>query len=327
MKTLICKISMFQFFSLLFLTTLLFIISGCVSHQDGPDSIKEEQNYSITKIQGKPVLQIPEKEATWLTVAGATALYPLYSSAHRQVVEKSRLYDNLLQTRTPDAYNKLINYKADVIFVAQPSDGQKKQAANADIKLTYTPFAREAFVFIVNANNPVGSLSEQQVQDIFSGKITRWSQIGGSDQSIQIWQRPEDSGSQTIMQAVVMKGKKMLPLEKSTEISVMAGVIHKVAAYQNTQNSIGYTFRYYATQVNKNLLKDIKLLAVNGITPSSENIRNGTYPYIVDAYMVTRDKSTPQAKKFVDWFLTPQGQQLVQDVGYVPLYKTLSDVR
>lgn len=326
MKISISKLSESKKVSLLFLTSSLFIISGCASHQNGPDRIKEEQNYSITKIQGKPVLQIPEKEATWLTVAGATALYPLYSSAYHQVVIKPSWY-SMLHTRTPDAYDKLINYKADVIFVAQPSDGQKKRAANADIKLTYTPFAREAFVFIVNANNPVSSLSEQQVQDIFSGKITRWSQIGGSDQSIQIWQRPEDSGSQTIMQAVVMKGKKMLPLEQSTEISVMAGVIHKVAAYQNTQNSIGYTFRYYATQMNKDLLKDIKLLAINGITPSSENIRNGTYPYIVDAYMVTREKSTPQAKKFVDWFLTPQGQQLVQDVGYVPLYKTLSDIK
>ncbi|OSL68641.1 putative ATP binding protein of ABC transporter [Escherichia coli TA054] len=326
MKISISKVSIFQFFSLLFLTTLLFIISGGVSHQDGPDSIKEVKDYSVTKLQGKPILQIPNKEATWLTVAGATALYPLYSSAYHQVVVEPS-WHSILHTRTPEAYDKLINYKTDVIFVAQPSNGQKKRAKDADIKLIYTPFARDAFVFIVNANNPVSSLSEQQIQDIFSGKITHWSQIGGSDQSIQIWQRPEDSGSQTIMQAEVMKGKQMLPLEKSTEISLMAGVIHKVAAYQNTQNSIGYTFRYYATQMNKNLLKDIKLLAVNGITPSSENICNGTYPYIVDAYMVTREKSTPQARKFVDWFLTPQGQQLVQDVGYVPLYKILSDVR
>lgn len=78
--------------------------------------------------------------------------------------------------------------------------------------------------------------------------------------------------------------------------------------------------------MNANMLKmrkQIKLLAINGITPTEENIRNGTYPYIVEAYMVTCENPTPETQKLVDWFLSPQGQQLVQDVGYVPLYNTL----
>ncbi|EES7599282.1 hypothetical protein ACRV9Z_000898 [Escherichia coli] len=79
--------------------------------------------------------------------------------------------------------------------------------------------------------------------------------------------------------------------------------------------------RYYATQMNAD--KNIKLLAINGIAPTAENIRNGKYPYIVDAFMITRENTTSETQKLLEWFLTPQGQSLVEDVGYVPMYKTL----
>lgn len=82
--------------------------------------------------------------------------------------------------------------------MAQPPVGRKR-AEESGVTLLYTPFAREAFVFIVNADNPVNSLTEQQVRDIFSGAITNWRTVGGNDQEIQTWQRLEDSGSQTVM--------------------------------------------------------------------------------------------------------------------------------
>lgn len=83
--------------------------------------------------------------------------------------------------------------------MAQPSDGQKKRAEKSGVTLLYTPFAREAFVFIVNADNPVNSLTEQQVRDIFSGAITNWRAVGGDDQEIQtatpgrLWQPDGDA--------------------------------------------------------------------------------------------------------------------------------------
>ncbi|HCJ5914237.1 TPA: PstS family phosphate ABC transporter substrate-binding protein, partial [Escherichia coli] len=217
--------------------------------------------------------------------------------------------------------NKIVKGNADIIFVAQPSGGQKKRAEESGVTLIYTPFAREAFVFIVNADNPVNSLTEQQVRDIFSGAITNWRTVGGNDQEIQTWQRPEDSGSQTVMQSQVMKNVRMISPQETKVASVMEGMIKVVAEYRNTNNAIGYTFRYYATQMNAD--KNIKLLAINGITPTAENIRNGKYAYIVDAFMVTRENTTSETQKLVEWFLTPQGQSLVEDVGYVPLYPTM----
>lgn len=314
---------------------VLTLTAGCVEREGYYNSVREEENRELTTIWGEPTLRYTDEWQKWPRVYGATALYPLYASAYYQLVPEptdsahtSVAWQNygLYQTRTPEAYDNLIKGTANIIFVAQPSEGQKKRAAEAGVKLTYTPFAREAFVFIVDIKNPVNTLTEQQVKDIFSGKVTRWNKAGGSNERIKVWQRPEDSGSQTVMQGVVMQGTPMLPAKKSTVIDLMGGLITEVADYQNTPSSIGYTFRYYVTRMNANMLKmrkQIKLLAINGIAPTEENIRNGTYPYIVEAYMVTRENPTPETQKLVDWFLSPQGQQLVQDVGYVPLYKTL----
>ncbi|EAS3207653.1 PstS family phosphate ABC transporter substrate-binding protein [Salmonella enterica] len=120
------------------------------------------------------------------------------------------------------------------------------------------------------------------------------------------------------MLAKVMKNTRMMSPQETEVVSVMDGMIKVIAEYRNTYGAIGYTFRYYATQMNAD--KNIKQLAVNGIAPTVDNIRNGTYPYTVDVYMVTREHPTAETQKLVDWFLSPQGQQLVQDVGYVPLY-------
>lgn len=326
-----------KFTGVLLLGTAL--LAGCVDREGYYNSVREEESHGLTSLQGQPELRYSEDWSRWPRVYGATALYPLYASAYYQLIPEPKDADRtsrawqeygLQQTRTAEAYDSLIKGTATVIFVAQPSEGQKKRAEQAGVKLKYTAFAREAFVFIVDIKNPVNSLSEQQVKDIFSGKVSRWNKVGGSDERIKVWQRPEDSGSQTVMKGLVMQDTPMLPAKKSTVIDLMGGLITEVADYQNAPSSVGYTFHYYVTRMNDNMLKmrkQIKLLAINGVAPTEENIRNGTYPYIVDAYMVTRENPTPETQKFVDWFLSPQGQQLVEDVGYVPLYKTLLDIK
>lgn len=302
--------------------------------QDAEKSVKETidtrdfrpdvADSALVTLQGEPALRFTQR---WPRLDGATAAYPLYASAFyalnafpAEMKDYEITSGYLDNSRTPQAYNNLIADRVDIIFVAQPSTSQKQRAQNEGVKLTYTPFAREAFVIIANKKNPVNSLTEQQVRDIFSGKVRRWDEVGGDQHNIQIWQRPVDSGSQTVMLAKVMKDTPMLPAQETEIATAMEGVIHKVAEYQNNLPAIGYTFRYYATKMNAD--KGIKLLAINGIAPTVENIRNGSYPYTVDVYMVTRERPTPETQKLVDWFLSPQGQRLVQDVGYVPLYNT-----
>jgi len=90
-----------------------------------------------------------------------------------------------------------------------------------------------------------------------------------------------------------------------------------VADYRNYGNAIGFSFRYYVEGLFKH--DGVKLLKINGIAPTIENIQNGTYPEIGELVIIYRkDNTNPNVPKLTEWFLSPQGQQLVRDVGYVP---------
>lgn len=97
----------------------------------------------------------------------------------------------------------------------------------------------------------------------------------------------------------------------------MGGIIHEVSQYRNYKNAIGYTFRYYSTEMVGN--NEIQLLSIDGVEPTKENIRNGTYPLISEFYAVTAGTDNPNVKQFIDWIVSPEGQALVEKVGYVPV--------
>lgn len=258
----------------------------------------------------------------WPRLNGATAVYPVYASAvqalyHNLDVDSVRKYVRC--DRTSAAYDDLIHGQADIIFVAEPSAEQKASAKEQGVDLHFYPVAREAFVFVTHKDNPVTQLSETQIRDIYSGRVNNWLEVGGNDARIYPYQRPKGSGSQTIMLAAVMgKDKLRKPLETES-FNDMLGLLRNVANYQNSANSLGYTFRYYATQLHHS--PELRLLAVNGVAPTAENIRNGKYPYIIDIYMVTAGKPSRQSQKLIDWFLNRQGQKLIADVGYIPLVR------
>ncbi len=208
----------------------------------------DKLNNQLTPLRGKPQIQFTQN---WPRLDGATAAYPIYASAFYAlsvIPEDFHVWDYLDNSRTQEAYNKIVNGDADIIFVAQPSDGQKR-AEKSGVTLLYTPFAREAFVFIVNADNPVNSLTEQQVRDILVAQLPTGARLAVTIRRSRR-QRPEDSGSQTVMQSQVMKNVRMISPQETEVASMMEGMIKVVAEYRNTNNAIGYTFRYYATQMN-----------------------------------------------------------------------------
>lgn len=259
----------------------------------------------------------------WPRVDGATAAYPIYASAVQalyQGLDYNSVDPYIASRRTPEAYKALIAGKTDLIFAAQPSEQQKKLAAENGLTLTMVPLAQEAFVFIANKDNPVKNLSVEQIRAIYAGQINNWQEVGGENWDIIGYQRPEGSGSQTTMLAKVMQETKMRQPLESEVAAGMGGLIRRVANYQNTTNALGYSFRYYASQMNHS--DQLQLLSVNGIAPTPENIRNGSYPFSVNVYMITAGQPTPNTQKLMDWFLSPQGQKLVEDVGYVPVRPT-----
>lgn len=105
--------------------------------------------------------------------------------------------------QTHEAYTNLILGRADLIFAAGPSENQIRRAEDKGFELVLTPIGKEAFVFFVNSKNNIDGLSLEQIKGIYSGEITNWSEVGGNNDEIRAFQRPQDSGSQTALQRLM----------------------------------------------------------------------------------------------------------------------------
>lgn len=258
------------------------------------------------------------KEDELPVVDGATALFPVYCSFVEAIYPSDcKIEEYIGFNTTTGAYKRLIAGENDIIFVAQPSKEQIESAQKAGIEFNLYPIGYEAFVFLVNKKNPVSNLSLKQIKDIYTGKITNWKELGGKNQLIRPFQRDTNSGSQTAFLAVMGKDTELIPPE-THQVSGMDGLIDVVSNYQNHSNAIGYSFRYYVETMNKSV--NIKILNLNGVEPTRENIRTKTYPITDNFYAITvREKESENTKKFIDWILSEQGQKIIEKVGYVSL--------
>lgn len=242
-------------------------------------------------------------------VDGAAALYPVFSAfVDATYPENSVEFDGenftadsaLQYTNTRGAYKAVVDGDADIVFCAKPSEEQLAYAEQNGVELELVPIGCEAFVFIVNEDNPVDDLTIDQVKGLYSGEFTSWSQVGGDNYFVDALQRNEGSGSQTAMLSF-MGGQEM----KRNPLGFMG-------------RAIGFSFRYYVSGIVEN--GEVKMLSLNGVYPSKENISNGTYPIVSNFYAVYRkDNDNENVDILLDWILSPQGQQIVEESGYVPL--------
>jgi len=174
---------------------------------------------------------------------GATALYPVYAAFVQAVYPEKDypLYESeIVSSQTSYAFDRLLNGEVDMVFMAHPSENQMKNAAQQGIELTLTPIGREAFVFFVHTKNPVEELSIKQIQGIYSGKITNWKEVGGNDEEIRAFQRPEGSGSQSALISVMGDVPLMDPPSEDI-VSAMGGIIRETTNYRNKANAFGFS--------------------------------------------------------------------------------------
>jgi phosphate transport system substrate-binding protein len=288
---------------------------------DLTEYIPFSENNKLVKIES-PTLIIDSEHPK---MHGAFALYPVYAAAVEATYHNTEemkfepdRYDGTVRSGTsPETFDSLIDGESDMIFMLQPSEKQLQKAENRGCGLVITPIGYEAFVFFVSTVNPVDELSLDQIRDIYSKKITRWNELGGKNERILPFQRPEGSGSQTAMLRVMGNMPMAPPLQEEFRI-LMGAIVADVADYRNYGNAIGFSFRYYVEGLFKH--DGVKLLKINGVAPTVENIQNGTYPLIGELVIISRaDNTNPNVVKLTEWFLSPQGQQLIRDVGYVPL--------
>lgn len=243
------------------------------------------------------------------TIDGAAALLPVYAGFVESIYpEKSVVYNGegydpssaMHYTNTRGAYKDIVDGNADIIICAGPSDEQLAYAAENGVELEMVQIGSDAFVFIVNANNPVDDITIDQIKGIYSGKITNWSELGGGNIPIAAMRRNEGSGSETALEKLM-------------------GDIPIVPDYTTlTGSPIGFSFRYYVT----GMLAEggVKILKIDGIEPTVETVADGSYPVAGGIYAIYRKGDTNgNIYKVVDFMLSPEGQKIVEESGYIPV--------
>ena len=285
----------------------------------------EYQHYgTFPKLDGSTVALAMAHEFAWQHLGMSeeeSRLFIQFSTTHRAYMglmgEEIYAYHRI-QTSDGKTIRMEEGKIADLIIATYPSEDELRYASEQGIELRIEPICYDAFVFITHIDNPVESLTIEQVQKIYTGEITNWKEVGGNDEAIVAYQREAGSGSQSGMELLVMQGLKMAEPEAVKIVMGMGWLIESVAEYQNESYSIGYTYRYYIDNLYKN--PDIKILAIEGVSPNDENIRNASYSFTTSYYAVIDiENQEGIAGEFLAWILSDEGQKCIEQAGYIPL--------
>ncbi len=264
-----------------------------------------------------PVIPISEDDLP--SMDGSTSAIPLEAGIRSRLLglHYKLAREQVHHNKTHISFRNLLDGNTDLIFSVPLSEAQKEEAEAEGIHLNLVPVAREAFVFIVNKDNPVDSLTAEQIRAIYSGIYTNWAQVGGLDEEIIPYQRNEDSGSQNYMNDF-MDGYELMKPPSEYTILEMGSLADHIATYDNAKNAIGYSVYTYAAQMYENS-DQIKFVAVDGVVPSKETLADGSYPLLSNTYIIHRDNPSEKTEKLIKWITSEDGQQCVLDNGYLPL--------
>jgi phosphate transport system substrate-binding protein len=230
---------------------------------------------------------------------------------------------NIHHSGTHGAYMSLIEGQSDLILVARPPSNDELRAARARwVDLELRAVALDAFVFLVSTENSVDDISLEAIRDIYAGRITRWSELevsigeGGADADrISAYSRNPNSGSQELMEKLVMRGAAMIEAPDMMLPSMM-GPLSAIAV---DPSGIGYSVYYYATFMLPT--EGVRLIGVDGVPPTSQNIADRSYPLTTEVYAVIREGTSDDhgAVLLRDWLSSAEGQAVVEESGYVSI--------
>ncbi len=250
---------------------------------------------------------------------GSTSTAPLAAAIAAVLLGESEeeVADLIDFSRTTQSYRELMAGNADLVIAAEPAASVFDEMAEAGFEYELEPFATDALVFMVNENNPVDSLTLEELRGIYSGEITNWSEVGGEDMEIVPFQRNSESGSQVLMEKLVMDGAELMEPPEGYMLGAMGALIDAVKSYDNSANALGYTVYYYANDMR--MAEGLKLLKIDGVEPDAETIRSGEYPFLNPYYlaMSAAEPEDSMTRVLFDWILGPDGQRLVDMQGYV----------
>jgi phosphate transport system substrate-binding protein len=189
---------------------------------------------------------------------------------------------------------------------AKPTEMSAAQAKGVSMKPTIVAY--DGIAVVVNANNPVTTLTKRQVEQIFAGDITDWSAVGGTPGRISVYTRNTSSGTYSDFKELAMKRR-----DYAGSSQKMAGNEQIVAEVGKNPNGIGYCGLAYMNAPG------VKVASIDGATPSKESVLAKKYPYARPTFYYTNGEPSGEAAKFMEFTLGDEGQRIASDVGFVPV--------
>ena len=210
------------------------------------------------------------------------------------------------RTGTEDAYRALMDGEADVILASDPAASIWDEKEARGFEWEMAPVAVDALAFVADPDAPVDGLTAEQIRGIFSGAIDDWQEVGGGPGTIAVSLPEEGSGRRTALEDLVMDGA---PLG--------AGLMETADDPIGPHEGVGIGCALYRDVAGRT---DLMILAVDGVRPTAASVRDGTYPFLGNWYVLTaagRSADDP-ARALYTWSLGPDGQALAALTGFVP---------
>jgi phosphate transport system substrate-binding protein len=203
----------------------------------------------------------------------------------------------------------IIDGTAQIGMSSRPTKPGEVAAANVKgVDFKETLVAYDGIAVIVNSANPVKSLTKMQVEQIFTGDTSDWSAVGGSTGKISVYTRNSSSGTYSEFKELAMKKR-----DYTSDSQKMAGNEQIASEVSKNPNGVGYVGLAYTKA------SGIKVVEIDGATPSKESVLGKTYPYARPTFYYTNREPTGLAKQFVDFTVSNAGQKIVEQVGFVPI--------
>ena len=219
----------------------------------------------------------------------------------------------------------LLNKTTNLANSSRPiKDAEAKKARESGVEITEVKIAMDGLAVVVNRENSVSGLTMKQILGIYTGHYKNWKDVGGPDQKIMRYSRESNSGTY-----VFFKEHVLLDRDYAPDCQTMSGTSAVAEAVSRDKWGIGFGGVAYFTKIpDLKILKIKKLDTKPAVSPlkddksiNYEQIWNGEYPIARYLYIYIAGKPVPAIKKYLDWILGPEGQEIVTRVGYVPLPK------
>lgn len=270
------------------------------------DTMKLKNNYLIITVIAALIIIVTAYTAvtnynktTDITIEGSTSLYPVANALAKAYMEKN--HNVHVDVEGGDSEAGINNVKEGKVDIGMSS---KNLTGTESSGLSVYDIGRDPVAVIVNLENPVNSLSMDELKDIYTGKTTNWDELGGNNTKITPVIREMGSGTRYDFELYVMDGATY-----TNNIMVTTSTYGALQTVAVSPGTIGYVS-------NNAINSEVKTLKINNVTLNEQNVLNGTYPLTRSMLFLVKGSATGDIKDFIDFSLSPEGQNIINNVEY-----------